>query len=183
MRPARVLLDAAVSLRAVAERLEAAPLPSWDELDALKDRVIDTANALLAVRDRSAGAPEPRPRRPGRVVPIAGRRAEPPPRYYLHGDADGAGQYYCRRCDLFEAPGHFDAGDHGGDAEHWRRLRAGYLALRRSAEAGRPLNRPSDAANLFEGRSPAAVAPQPAAPLVLDAFADVLHPQRKGGRP
>lgn len=184
MRPARKLLDIAVTLRAVAERLESQPLPDWHELGALKDRAIVAANALLAARVRSAGAPEPQRQRSARVASLADRSGLPPPRYYLHGDREAGGDlFYCRACDLFRPKGHFEAADHGGEAEHWRRLANGYLALRRMAEAGRPLNRPSDAFNLFECRDPDAVGPQAAAPLVLSAFADALRPQRKGGRP
>lgn len=149
MKPARLLLDAAVTLRAVAQSLESTGAATWTDLDAAAARVMLAADTLLAVRDATAGAPEPPPRRRAHLValptPSDSRR-----RYFLHGDRRASGEFYCALCDLFMPRDHFDHPMHGSPADHARRLDASRLTMRRLLEVGRPVFRPADAENLFD---------------------------------
>lgn len=70
-------------------------------------------------------------------------------RYYLHGDRNREGVYFCRRCDAFAPAAHFADGSHGmTEVDHLRLLAssaAGWFG------ADTQLTRPSWAKNALFG--------------------------------
>lgn len=77
-------------------------------------------------------------------------------RYYVHGDQSEKDpeRFYCRRCDTFELPAHFDAADHvAGRLDRY----AASIKTLKSYEQDRPrrFRRPSDATNIIAKHIPA----------------------------
>lgn len=71
------------------------------------------------------------------------------PRYYLHGDQQARGAFWCKRCDAFMPAAHFADGSHGMNETDHLRLLAETAACRLNGET--KFTRPHWAENALIG--------------------------------